>query len=149
MSIVTENKIVFSCDVCEYKTTVRGNFFRHKKVHIDEHGDRYTCSICEKQLSSKSTLKKHMKIHTGEAKFSCKLCFKTFAEGCKLSAHIMMIHTEEKNFQCGICGKSFFRKSHLVRHMMVHTGEKKQQCAICSRSFPHKCYIKTKNEVQK
>lgn len=64
---------------------------------------------------SRKCLKKHMMRHTGERKYLCKFCPKTFATAYNLKVHIR-IHTGDKPYTCEKCGVSFAYNSLMKAH---------------------------------
>ena len=88
-----------------------------------------------------STLSHHMQTHTGEKRFKCEICHKSFSQKITLSRHIRT-HTGEKPFQCRICPKAFSQPGNLSHHMRTHTGEKPFKCEICHQSFAQKIVLK-------
>ncbi|XP_036374812.1 zinc finger and SCAN domain-containing protein 22-like [Megalops cyprinoides] len=84
--------------------------------------------------SSFNTEKPHRRSGTGEKRFICMYCGKSFDRFSHLERH-QRIHTGEKPFSCATCGKSFSQKSSLKGHERIHTGEKPYSCAVCGRTF--------------
>tara|TARA_Y100000590_G_scaffold179768_1_gene204900 strand:+ start:1413 stop:2321 length:909 start_codon:yes stop_codon:yes gene_type:complete len=59
--------VLYTCTVCNYSTTLKGNFKKHEltKKHIvnsksNEKSEIYTCIYCSKKYTRKDNLKRHM-----------------------------------------------------------------------------------------
>jgi hypothetical protein len=64
-------------------------------------------------------LRNHERLHTGERKYACPLCPKTFAHSNILKKH-SYFHSGERPVHCDICDKGFYQKCALDIHMNVH-----------------------------
>jgi hypothetical protein len=62
----------------------------------------------------------------GRTKAMCNICGNLYAE---LSSH-MKIHTGEKKYSCHLCPKTFTQSGHLTRHINSHLDIRKYQCEI-------------------
>ncbi|KAJ8272837.1 hypothetical protein GJAV_G00094000 [Gymnothorax javanicus] len=76
------------------------------------------------------------KASTGQKRFSCLQCGKSFTTRFYLKIH-RRIHTGERPFTCAQCGKGFYCTSHLTSHQRSHTGEKPYSCDECGNSYSH------------
>lgn len=92
---------ILRCDKCDYTTTYRHNFRKHKNNHLSEADKPFRCSVCNKGFPHHNTLRIHM-----------------------------MIHTDTRPFKCAICEKAFRFKPDLVAHLRLHTGEKPYEVCI-------------------
>jgi Zinc-finger of C2H2 type len=64
-------------------------------------------------------LRNHERLHTGERKYACPLCPKTFAHSNILKKH-SYFHSGERPVHCEVCDKGFYQKCALDIHMNVH-----------------------------
>ena len=92
-----ENKTLYPCDQCKFKSTSEGNLMQHKHR---KHGDVfYHCESCDYSSLSKGDLKRHMKKHEkAGARFPCDECDLEFAVVETLRQHkenIHLVHTIE------------------------------------------------------
>jgi len=60
-------------------------------------------------------------LHTGEKKFTCEFCSRSFPRRDALQDHLRRIHgaihpTDAEEFPCSLCDKVFLQNSNLVRH---------------------------------
>ncbi|XP_054628547.1 zinc finger protein 771-like [Dunckerocampus dactyliophorus] len=116
---------------------------KHSECSKRKTGDkRFICPVCAKSFSVKSDFSRHMRTHTGEKPFSCSVCGDKFALRSTLKRH-MTTHTGEKSFSCSVCGDKFALGSTLKRHMTTHTGEKPFSCSVCGDKFAQSSTLKT------
>ena len=57
----------------------------HESTPIVNTRKHHICNVCDKSFKTPSSLKKHMLIHTGERKFSCTVCGKTFIQSSQMN----------------------------------------------------------------
>ena len=109
---------------------------------------KFVCDMCSKSFAQRVYLVKHKRIHTGEKPYTCRLCNKRFAQSGSLTTH-KRTHTGERPYKCNICSKGFVDNAALSKHRRVHTGEKPFNCEICSKSFSQSsCLVKHQQRAQ-
>ncbi|XP_046581378.1 zinc finger protein 236-like isoform X2 [Haliotis rubra] len=91
---------VYHCTLCNYKTSKKPNWYKHKKKHLGLR--EYACTQCEYRAATSSNLKRHMAIHEDVRAFSCLKCSLTFRQKIHLERHIKYKH-EEKQIKCPFC----------------------------------------------
>ncbi|XP_067675151.1 uncharacterized protein [Haliotis asinina] len=91
---------VYHCTLCNYKTSKKPNWYKHKKKHLGLR--EYACTQCEYRAATSSNLKRHMAIHEDVRAFSCHKCSLTFRQKIHLERHIKYKH-EEKQIKCPFC----------------------------------------------
>ncbi|KAJ8336443.1 hypothetical protein SKAU_G00376630 [Synaphobranchus kaupii] len=106
-------------------------------------GDR-----CALRTRAETRAKARRRARTGEKRFSCAQCGKSFTTRFYLKIH-RRIHTGERPFTCTQCGKSFYCTSHLTSHQRSHTGEKPYSCDECGNSYSHLNSLKLHYRVHK
>ncbi|XP_075064542.1 uncharacterized protein LOC142152132 isoform X2 [Mixophyes fleayi] len=103
-----------------------------RKVSTGE--KRFLCIDCGKSFTRKSSLIVHQRIHTGEKLFMCTECGKRFGLKSSLVRH-MRTHSPKVLNICPDCGKCFNRYSSLFQHQKVHKREKPYKCPHCQKIF--------------
>ena len=147
-----KEKLVQTCTICGYKTSIKQCFTKHLTTHIPEdHEKCYTCKkvvetskmsehkcisiacdICDKSFYSEKGLITHKAtIHDKRFVCTCDLCGKQFTKKDNLKIHIQQYHTNQK-FQCSICDLEFKTEKNLKSHAQVHSA--KTMCTICGIS---------------
>ncbi|XP_061682095.1 zinc finger protein 771-like [Syngnathoides biaculeatus] len=140
MKIHQQTEKVFSCAVCVESFPTRGLLVSHKnRRHTDKNSgeQRFDCAECGKTFATTARLKRHMAKHTGEKPFVCSFCGKRFSLSYILKRH-MRSHSSRERFSCPVCAKGFTTKWYIAMHMRTHTGEKPFQCAVCHKQFHFK-----------
>ena len=91
------------------------------------------CPVCNKYIKfhNNNDFKNHLKLHTGERKYKCVTCDKSFVSQSRLTYHKQNVHDPPK-YQCSFCDKPFRSKVSYERHILVHSDEKPHQCEYCS-----------------
>jgi uncharacterized Zn-finger protein len=76
---------------------------------------RYNCPFCHKSFARPYNLKSHFKTHSGDRPFKCDECTMSFSRNHDLRRH-QKIHLGVKPFRCQHCNKDFSRMDALTRH---------------------------------
>ena len=82
-------------------------------------------------------------VHTGEKKYECGECGKTFREMANVKDHQLAVHLKIRPHTCHVCGKSFSLPLTLKKHLMTHSEDKDWFCFQCGKAF--KCEQHLKN----
>ncbi|XP_039301231.1 gastrula zinc finger protein XlCGF57.1-like [Nilaparvata lugens] len=117
-----------ACKFCNYKTTNKSSFIRHRRTHTGERP--FGCELCDHKATRKSDLIQHLRSHTGERPFSCDLCDYKATRKSDIIQHLRS-HTGERPFGCNLCDYKTTRKSHLTIHLRTHTGDRPFSCDLC------------------
>ena len=71
---VHEKKKPFTCFICNYQCSQRGNMTNHI-ASVHEGKKPFKCSICDYKFSTKQMLTKHTEsVHEGRKPYSCSIC---------------------------------------------------------------------------
>ena len=132
-SVTSSDMEILESNVCQ-KVVQRSHNPTDNKTGRDTGEPRYICKTCNKSFSRQYRLVAHNRTHTGERPYSCTTCNKAFSQQSTLVKHIRT-HTDERPFSCTTCNKAFSQRSTLVKHIRTHTGERPYSCQICSKSF--------------
>ena len=68
----TQEKALFQCTLCKYKTTQQGHLRNHVKMVHERIKDK--CEKCEKEFADRSNLKKHMRVAHEKVRYKCNQC---------------------------------------------------------------------------
>uniref|UniRef100_A0A1Y1JYE7 C2H2-type domain-containing protein n=1 Tax=Photinus pyralis TaxID=7054 RepID=A0A1Y1JYE7_PHOPY len=93
----------------------------------------YQCSICASTFTRTIHLKRHMLIHTGEKRFNCDICNKSFH--LTYAKEHMKFHSGERNYMCKVCDKKFVTNAILKRHALIHNSSRPYICPYCLKPF--------------
>ena len=111
---------VYKCELCDFETTSKKDFCKHKKVH---ESNLKHCLFCTYTTQDSSNLKKHILNVHSDSKFSCNLCDKKFSRESSLSNHKEKSHSSK--LKCDYCEKEYVCKKNLDKHILKdHTKNK-------------------------
>ena len=111
---------------------------------VHEKQRSFSCNICDYKATIKDTLRKHIiSQHTRDFPFKCDSCSLGFFSVKRLEIHRQLRH-EGVNLICEFCSKifkdlSYFNK-HVKKHEPVHEA---YECPECSRIFDYKSQVKS------
>lgn len=136
------------CPVCDVVCTST-EFKQHVMSHmVDESGDKkYTCPVCDKSFSAKFSLRRHMLIHNSVKPFECSFCNRTFSDKSNLMKHERR-HSGVRPYACHLCKTSYADNSYLLKHVRNCHYIGKQNAVARDKVVPntdHECY--TKREI--
>lgn len=96
----------------------------------------FACSFCDRKFSSLQSKKFHEMTHTGEKRYACEECGKTFTYPSGLASHKNMHLKGENPYACNECGRRFKWPSALKSHVKLHSdGSKPYSCEECGKGF--------------
>ena len=131
---------LYSCTLCNFKTTFPHNLTRHNN---SRHGrKKYSCGQCSFSSKAFVALHNHKKVHVlrprqeGRIKQrkkrknlqKCASCsFRTYGNW-EMKAHVGL-HTGVRPYKCLDCNIGFVNKSNLIRHRhTIHSNKKTKEC---------------------
>ncbi|KAK3922063.1 Zinc finger protein 45 [Frankliniella fusca] len=124
---------VYDCEYCDLQFNSHTKFTQHELMHTGE--KKYNCSDCSRSFTHKHSLIGHIKEqHTGEVNFRCDVCGKGFVHQSTFNVH-KKTHSTEKPLKCPDCGKCFTQMKNLRVHRQIHSASRTHTCQVCGKSF--------------
>ncbi|KOB74797.1 Uncharacterized protein OBRU01_08808 [Operophtera brumata] len=135
-----------TCEQCGVQLRDLRLYAQHfRRAHPDKNRTKYPamktpamCELCGRIFQD------HMWVHTGEKRFKCAGCPKSFTQKSNLVFH-ERVHSEARpSFPCALCGKHFAFYNNRRRHMFVSTtwcervhseARPSFPCALCGKHF--------------
>lgn len=108
----------------------------HMRTHSDE--ARFSCLVCDKKFAQQQNLRLHMRKHTGEHPYKWWVNVK--ATGWQST--ILILTLISISLASEECGKTFAYPKSYRSHMRLHSGEKPYTCSVCQKTFRHSNTIK-------
>nr|XP_045626452.1 uncharacterized protein LOC123775358 isoform X5 [Procambarus clarkii] len=99
-------------------------------------GDRrFPCTTCGKTFTQKISLQYHnIYVHDGERKAACPHCDYKAPDKAKLSVHLRT-HSKLRPYVCECCGASFKFRSTYRSHVARHTNSGNFVCSQCNKAY--------------
>ncbi|XP_047542941.1 zinc finger protein 23-like [Vanessa atalanta] len=132
-----------TCEQCGIQLRDLRLYAQHfRRAHPDKNRTKYPamktpcmCEQCGRIFQSMALLKDHMWVHTGEKRFKCDRCEKSFTQKTNLVFHMRVHSATRPTYECPLCGKHFAFFNNRRRHMFIHTGLKPFKCDTCGKCF--------------
>ncbi|XP_028164132.1 zinc finger protein 260-like isoform X2 [Ostrinia furnacalis] len=132
-----------TCEQCGVQLRDLRLYAQHfRRAHPDKNRTKYPamktpcmCEQCGRIFQSMALLKDHMWVHTGEKRFKCDRCEKSFTQKTNLVFHMRVHGASRPTYECPLCGKHFAFYNNRRRHMFIHTGLKPFKCETCGKCF--------------
>ncbi|CAG9790633.1 unnamed protein product [Diatraea saccharalis] len=132
-----------TCEQCGIQLRDLRLYAQHfRRAHPDKNRTKYPamktpcmCEQCGRIFQSMALLKDHMWVHTGEKRFKCSSCDKSFTQKTNLVFHMRVHSAQRPTYECPLCGKHFAFFNNRRRHMFIHTGLKPFKCDTCGKCF--------------
>ncbi|XP_072379052.1 uncharacterized protein [Diabrotica undecimpunctata] len=146
----------FSCDQCDFQTTLRRYLKEHLKAH--EPPTLYKCDQCDFSSHHKQAITHHNLKHKSidEVKsYQCSNCSYSAKRACDLKVHFIFMHTEAKEqYKCDTCSYITRCKKRLTHHKkLVHEvsgAVRKFYCTLCTFQTKYKnSYVNHQLSVHK
>lgn len=123
----------YDCEYCDQVFNSYAKFTLHELTHTGE--KKYNCSDCSRSFTHKHSLIGHIKEqHTGEVNFTCDVCGRGFVHQSTFNIH-KKTHSTEKPLKCPDCDKCFTQMKNLRVHRQIHSASRSHTCQVCGKSF--------------
>lgn len=124
---------VYDCEYCDQIFHSYTKYTLHELTHTGE--KKYNCSDCTRSFTHKHSLIGHIREqHTGEVNFTCDVCGRGFVHQSTYNIH-KKTHSTEKTLKCPDCDKCFTQMKNLRVHRQIHTASRSHTCQVCGKSF--------------
>lgn len=131
----SRRKKKLKCEFCNHSFSNLASCDRHKKVAHGVHDKGFECDKCDESFDLERLLQQHKKnIHDG-VPLRRRGRNKPFSSRKQSLMRHNQDHTGDTRFQCKICDKTFTRQSYRNRHEKQHSGNSPERCSICHRGF--------------
>ena len=147
---LTPNGKTHACDECGKRCRDAHELRTH--VSVKHRKQLFRCARCGddgKAFQSQKALRYHMATkHTGEFRYRCTVCDKTFLYGAHFRTH-MNVHDGVRQL-CPHCGKQFNYRGSLKKHMDACGARRDDdnrpipetfRCEHCDRTFRSRSYL--------
>jgi len=134
--LALDQRPVFPCNLCDFRSKSKGKLNSHKRVKHSMNPKTYDCTFCDKTFLYSNVLKVHFRTHTKEMPYPCEQCEKAFVSEAILNAHVQIVHLGEKRYKCSHCSKVYSYSTDLARHLSLsHQGGVLQRdpCPTCGK----------------
>ncbi|XP_058443258.1 uncharacterized protein LOC131425402 [Malaya genurostris] len=133
METHTEERMAYSCTICNKLFSTNWNLKQHKWTHANPTLKPFQCNMCSSGFVREADYITHMNAHKSIRPYTCNHCGCQFIRKYNWIRHTRE-HETDKNYTCEICGRKFHRKYYLTEHKRIHTGERPFSCNICGKT---------------
>ncbi|XP_058128104.1 uncharacterized protein LOC131269651 isoform X2 [Anopheles coustani] len=133
METHTEERLVFSCGICNKHFTTNWNLKQHKWTHANPTMKPFQCTLCPAGFVRESDYLTHVNAHRSIRPYTCNHCGRQFIRKYNWLRHSRE-HETDKSHKCDECGRQFHRKYYLTEHKRMHSGERPYACNICGKT---------------
>ncbi|XP_072049355.1 uncharacterized protein [Amphiura filiformis] len=135
-----------SCTKCQKKFKTRDNLAKHIRGVHDKirRAFKMFCPYCGKGFPSKVRRDDHVASHTGEVRYKCEICEKTFRSQKAQNMHFITKHDRSKAIKCPLCHCVHGSRFQLVQHLkIIHKAQLPRpvrkiqliKCLVCNIEF--------------
>ena len=129
-SNAVQEKRLFICSLCPYRTDRRNNLKRHTSTMHEQSSAVLEC--CGTRFANKAALRHHTTAYHRNG-YICTICGRVFCRRALLRRH-HAVHSGFKEFACNLCDYATSHKSNLERHMKIHEGGEKQYASLMKQA---------------